>query len=139
MSIEAQIITRIQKAVPGVKAIYLFGSQATGTARPDSDYDVAVLATESLEGNKAFFKLQLELAGMTDNGVNVVDLHVLPVVLQFEVLCARKRLFCADRDFCVLFEAGIISDYQRFALERQIVLDTFLKKRADAARQQISR
>ncbi len=139
MSLESQFLSRIQSAIPDLKAVYLYGSRASGKARPDSDYDVAVLAAEPLEGKEAFFHLQLELAGLTDSGVNLVDLRSLPIVLQFEVLRGRKRLFCADRAFCVDFEAGILSDYQRFAEERQIILDTFLKKRADAARQQVSR
>lgn len=139
MSVELQFLSRIQSAVPDLKAVYLFGSRASGKARADSDYDVAVLAAERLEGKESFFQLQLELAGLTDNGVNLVDLQSLPVVLQFEVLRGRKRLYCADRAFCVAFESGILSDYQRFAEERQVILDTFFKKRADAARQQVSR
>lgn len=139
MSLESQFLSCIQSAVPDLKAVYLFGSRASGKARPDSDYDVAVLATEPLEGRESFFHLQVELASLTDAGVNLVDLQSLPIVLQFEVLRGRKRLFCADRRFCVEFESGILSDYQRFAQERQVILDTFFKKRADAARQQVSR
>ncbi len=137
MNLESHFLSLIKQAVPDLKAVYLFGSRASGKARPDSDYDVAVLAAEPLEGKEAFFRLQLELASLTDSGVNLVDLQSLPIVLQFEVLRGRKRLFCADRVFCVDFESGILSDYQRFAQERQVVLDTFFKKRADAARQQV--
>jgi len=139
MSLESQFLSRIQSAIPDLKAVYLYGSRASGKARPDSDYDIAVLAAEPLEGKESFFRLQLELASLTDAGVNLVDLQSLPIVLQFEVLRGRKRLFCADRAYCVNFESGILSDYQRFAEERQIILDTFFKKRADAARQQVSR
>lgn len=139
MSPESQFLSRIQSAIPELKAVYLYGSRASGKARPDSDYDIAVLAAEPLEGKESFFRLQLELAGLTDSGVNLVDLRSLPIVLQFEVLRGRKRLFCADRAYCVDVESGIFSDYQRFAEERQIILDTFFKKRADAARQQVSR
>ncbi|MBC7775199.1 MAG: nucleotidyltransferase domain-containing protein [Phycisphaerae bacterium] len=139
MTLESHFLSRIQSAVPDLKAVYLYGSRALGKARPDSDYDVAVLAASPLEGKDVFFRLQLELAGLTDSGVNLVDLQSLPIVLQFEVLRGRKRLFCADRAFCVDFEAEILSDYQRFAQERQVILEVFLKKRADAGRQQIGR
>lgn len=138
MSLESEMLFRIQNSVPGLKAVYLYGSRASGKARPDSDFDIAVLAVEPLKGKESFFRLQLELAGLTDSGVNVVDLRALPIVLQFEVLRGRKRLFCADRAYCVDFESGVLSDYQRFAQERQVILDTFFKKRADAARQQVS-
>jgi predicted nucleotidyltransferase len=139
MTLESHFLTRIQSVVPDLKAVYLYGSRAQGKARPDSDYDVAVLAARPLEGKEMFFRFQLELAGLTESGVNVVDMQSLPIVLQFEVLRGRKRIFCSDRAFCVDFESGILSDYQRFAQERQIIMDTFFKRRADAARQQISR
>lgn len=139
MALESQFLSRIQSAIPDLKAVYLYGSRASGKARPDSDYDVAVLAAEPLEREESFFRLQLELAGLTDSGVNLMDLRSLPIVLRFEVLHGRKRLFCADRAYCVDLESGILSDYQRFAEERQIILDTFFKKRADAALQQASR
>jgi predicted nucleotidyltransferase len=139
MSLESQFLSRIQSSVPDLKAVYIFGSRASGKSRPDSDYDVAVLAGTPLAGTDVFFQLQLELASLTNSGVNLVDLRALPIVLQFEVLRGRKRLFCTDRDYCVYFEAEILSDYQRFAHERQVILDAFLKKRADAARQQVSR
>ena len=139
MSIEKQFLTRIQQVVPNLKAVYLFGSRASDKARSDSDYDVAVLAEDSLQGKEFFFRLQLELAGMTDSGVNLVDLQSLPIVMQFEVLLGRRRLLCADRSFCTAFESGVLSDYQRFAQERKVIVERFLKKRADAARQQTSR
>ena len=37
----------IRKAVPGLIALYRFGSQAKGTARPDSDVDLAILITRA--------------------------------------------------------------------------------------------
>ena len=128
MEIEPYFLARIQSVVPNLKAVYLYGSRATGKSRADSDYDVAVLAAVPLAGSAVFFRLQLELAGLTDSGVNIVDMKSLPIVLQFEVLRGRKRLFCTDREFCSDFESTVLSDYQRFAQERKIIVDTFLAK-----------
>ena len=36
-------VVRVATTRPAIRAIYLFGSQATGAARPDSDVDVGVL------------------------------------------------------------------------------------------------
>ena len=127
---EENIVQRITATLPDVKGIYLFGSQATGCARPDSDYDVAVLCELPVgSGNKIFFRLQIELASLTESGVNLVDFRSLPIVMQFEVLKGRRRLFCADHDFCILFEAEILSKYQRFEEERRPVITAFLNHR----------
>ena len=36
----------VQRTVPGVEKLILFGSRARGQARPDSDYDVAVVVRD---------------------------------------------------------------------------------------------
>lgn len=38
------LIEYIRQSVPSLIALYRFGSRAKGTARPDSDIDLAVLA-----------------------------------------------------------------------------------------------
>lgn len=127
--LEEHIVRRIRSSLPGVQGVYLFGSRATGHARPDSDYDVAVLCAAPVTDSDAFFHLQIELAALTEAGVNLADLRVLPVVMQFEVLRGRRRLFCADRAFCAGFEAEILSAYQRFEEERRPVITAFLNRR----------
>ena len=59
---------------PVVSSVYLFGSHAKGTARPDSDVDIAVLFTQGLS-KKARFDLRLNLAGdLEDILLRTVDL-----------------------------------------------------------------
>ena len=41
------LIEQIRKSVPSLIALYRFGSQAKGTARPDSDVDLVDLRTAS--------------------------------------------------------------------------------------------
>lgn len=36
----------VESALPGVERLILFGSRARGQARPDSDYDIAVVVRE---------------------------------------------------------------------------------------------
>jgi predicted nucleotidyltransferase len=128
--LEEYIVQRIKTVLPNVQGIYLFGSRATGHFRPDSDYDVAVLCDLPIKNEESFFRLQIELAALTESGVNIVDIRSLPIVIQFEVLRGRRRLFCADRDFRIIFEANILSKYQRFEeVERQPVIKAFLNRR----------
>ncbi len=135
MELEKHIVKRISESIADLKAIYLFGSRATGQHRLDSDYDVAVLAETPLDESDAFFNLQIEMAAQTEAGVNLVDLQTLPTVLKFEAIRPRRRLFCADRAFCVDFEAEVFSEYQRFQVERQPVVEAFLNSRLAYAEQ----
>ena len=42
----AQFLEHIQPVRHAIQAIYVFGSRAKGTHRPDSDYDVLLVVTE---------------------------------------------------------------------------------------------
>lgn len=76
-----------------IRAVYLFGSRATGAARPDSDYDLAVVpdpgtATPAL-------KLDL-LAELADAGIDNADLAFLDLnrpVLAHEAVRLNRLLF----------------------------------------------
>ena len=42
------IVDSLQRAIPGLSAVYVFGSQATSGAGPESDLDLAILADVQL-------------------------------------------------------------------------------------------
>jgi hypothetical protein len=46
---DSQLIEYIRNAVPSLIALYRFGSQAKGTAGPDSDLDLTVLASDLID------------------------------------------------------------------------------------------
>ena len=58
---DSALIEYIRQSVPGLITLYRFGSQAKGTARPDSDIDLAVLARDPIP-NLQRFELAQELA-----------------------------------------------------------------------------
>ena len=60
----------------GVAAVYLFGSQAEGTAGPDSDIDLAVFV-EGAEGWDMFKRAEFAVALQREAG-DRVEPHVLP-------------------------------------------------------------
>jgi predicted nucleotidyltransferase len=45
----AEAVAYLRRRIPALRAVYLFGSQATGDIRAESDVDLAVLAGASLE------------------------------------------------------------------------------------------
>lgn len=70
-------LTALLSRYPQIKLAILFGSQATGNARPDSDIDLGLLAQAPLT---AGFKLQLIQTIGAEFGcsVDIVDLYHVP-------------------------------------------------------------
>ncbi len=100
-------------SAPGIAAVYLFGSVARGTARADSDVDVAVLYEKdpppTLEG------LPLDLEGDLERllglAVDVVALNRAPVDLVHRVLRDGLLVVDADRQARILFEVKARNEY----------------------------
>lgn len=99
----------------GIAAAYLFGSVARGTARPDSDVDVAVLYDEvpprTLEGLSPSFKLAGDLQSLLGVEVQVVILNSASVELAFRVIRDGKLLVDRDRSHRVQFEVRTQIEY----------------------------
>jgi len=72
----AQIKAILTRALSGKSSTaYLFGSRATGTARPASDFDVAVLAAEDISRELSTARAMLEESNIPFK-VDVVDLRL---------------------------------------------------------------
>jgi predicted nucleotidyltransferase len=94
-------------AQPDVLAAYLFGSYATGQARPQSDVDVAVLLSGTDEMER--FERLLELMGEVEEALgrrpaDVVLLNDAPPLLAYQVLAHGRLIFERDRAARVDFE-----------------------------------
>ena len=71
----AQIKTILRRALGAKRcAVYLFGSRATGSARPTSDYDIAVSADEDISRELSIARDWLEDSTIPVR-VDVVDLR----------------------------------------------------------------
>lgn len=89
--------------IPGIAALLVFGSRARGTAREDSDLDVAVLpVTVGIEDRIGFrHRLQkaiaVALADFAPEGrVDVVFLDDAPVTLRQRVMEHGRMIVCND-------------------------------------------
>ncbi|MDK2855978.1 MAG: hypothetical protein PWQ41_1777 [Bacillota bacterium] len=93
-------------------AIYLFGSQATGGARPDSDIDLAVLLPEGKE-LPVLERLDLidRLQGIAERRVDLVVVNTARLPLQFEIIHTGRVLYESNFDARTDAEDMIIRDY----------------------------
>lgn len=115
-------------AALGVRLVVLYGSRATGTAREDSDFDVAVL-TESRpeESFLSQYGSTLEvlscLLGVPEEGIDMAELrHANPLLLK-QVTEKGRLLYGTEGDFLALKLKGFhrYVDYAPyFALERRV-------------------
>ncbi len=97
----------------GIVCAWLFGSVARGSARPDSDVDVAVLLDreppETLEGSAATMAGDVEAA--IGRPVDLVVLNRAPVDLIHRVLRDGLLLVERDRNARVRFEVRARNEF----------------------------
>lgn len=92
------------EAEPAILAAWLFGSRARGTARPDSDVDVAVLFGDLVRRAEAAWDLEARLSIGLRLPVQVVAVDAAPADLVRRVLRDGVRLVDRDRAARIRFE-----------------------------------
>lgn len=115
------LVEYLKKSVPGLIALYRFGSQAKGIARPDSDVDLAILARVALSELRRF-ELAQELAIQLHRDVDLVDLRSAPTVMRMQALSTGTCLSATDEQARREFEMYVYSDYARLNEERREIL-----------------
>lgn len=104
---EQGIVSALRLRLPGLLAVYLFGSRATEQAGGDSDLDLAVLVEGKLEP-LATWELAQSLAGLVGCDVDLIDLRAASTVLQYQVITTGSRLWNKDVQ-ASLYECAILS------------------------------
>jgi len=102
------VVQTLQARVPGLLAVYAFGSRITGTAGPDSDWDLAVLVAGYADP-MGLFELAGDLADVTGCAVDLLDLRAASTVMQYQILTTGQRWWAKDVQ-AGLFEAAVLSE-----------------------------
>lgn len=74
---------------------YLYGSQARGDARDDSDVDLLILLPDSYDG-KDFVRKKLDISGRLYDLSLSLDIDISPLILVRKVFFARKTPFTVN-------------------------------------------
>ncbi|HXF71372.1 MAG TPA: nucleotidyltransferase domain-containing protein [Actinomycetota bacterium] len=133
---------RLRRAAPaafedsGVVFAYLFGSRATGRARPDSDVDVAVYLDRAPADPLAE---ALALAGRLEEasgvgGIEVVVMNDAPLPLVGRILRERIVLYCRDEPARVAFESRAFREFLDFDLHARELDRELLRRHAEGRR-----
>ena len=102
------LVRLLQARVPGLLAIYGFGSRVQSTAGPDSDLDLAVLV-EGYADPVLLWQWAGELSGLTGCAVDLLDLRAASTVMQYQVITTGQRWWARDGR-AALFESAILSE-----------------------------
>lgn len=103
----AAMLLQLQKAIPSLSALYVFGSQASGLAGPDSDLDLAVLADGPLD-TEGLWDLSSQLASIANCHVDLIDLSAASTVMQYRIITTGTRLWNKGSQ-AALYECFILS------------------------------
>ena len=108
-----------------VAAVYLFGSRAKGTARSDSDYDIAVLFPEGIEALSRLDMtalIQDRLSRSLGAAADVIDLNSAPDILAFQVLRYGRLLIRRDEHARIGYEVALRKRYMDFDPYRRLYI-----------------
>ena len=122
------VIEALVNIVPDLKGVYLFGSRADGSARPDSDFDFAFLNTGTRLSDLAVHSLRLALATSLDADVDLVDLRAASSVLQFQIISKGRRIYSSDDSFCDTFDLFVYSSYQHLNEGQQEIIQAIRQR-----------
>lgn len=116
-----QIAQTIHNQLPDIWSIYVYGSQASNMALPESDLDLAVLGPEKISRLKLDETAQS--AGISlQTQIDLVDLRSVPTDLQAQIVFKGKRTLFAECNQVEIFEDFIFSSYARLNEERRFIL-----------------
>ena len=102
------IIHTLRQAFPTALAIYAFGSRIQGTARPDSDLDLAILI-EGYAPPLQLWDLANQLANQLNYPVDLLDFRAANTVMQHQILTTGQRLWGLEPQ-ASLYECFVMSE-----------------------------
>lgn len=102
------LLQTLQARIPNLLAVYAFGSRIQGTARPDSDLDLAVLVAGYVEPLE-LWNLSGDLADLTGCPVDLLDLRAATTVMQYQIVTTGQRWWAKDAQ-AGIYEAAVLSE-----------------------------
>jgi predicted nucleotidyltransferase len=117
------VLTDVAADNPDIRAVYVFGSRATGRARADSDVDVGVLYGRS-QSTTAPVALAERIETALGGHVDVVDVARASAFLALDIV-RGERVFCRDELETDRFELYVLrraGDLLPFEKQRQALL-----------------
>jgi uncharacterized protein len=117
----------------GVETLWLFGSEAKGTARPGSDLDLAALFLRSPTPRERFDAI-LDLGSLLDREVDLIDLDRTSPILAMQVLRYGRLLVDRNAARRAAFFGRTLSLYEDLKIIRRDAERSLLERVAAGGR-----
>lgn len=118
---EEGLIRQIVQKHPAIQLAILFGSLANGSARPDSDLDLAVSAGRPLEVQEKIELIE-ELAEATGRPVDLVDIVTAGEPLSGQILKRGRKIIGSTTHYALFLNRHLL-DQADFMPYRQRILE----------------
>jgi predicted nucleotidyltransferase len=119
---ENVIRKQLLESIPGLNAVYLFGSFASGDENKDSDIDIGILAAADLD-RLTLFETAQQLSAKLNRDVDLLDIKKVSLVMQFQIISKGKIIYAKHPVELLDYETLITSMYQRFNEERKFIIN----------------
>ena len=111
IAIDPALVGRVvEELFPEALGVWIYGSFADGSARADSDIDIAILPGAPLDSWSRFERAQ-DVAGELHREVDLVDLTRVSDLLRYEALSPGIRVAARDPSACDRFELVALAKY----------------------------
>lgn len=102
------IVQVLKNQLPGLMAVYGFGSRIHGCLHPDSDWDMAVLVPAYADPI-ALWNIASILEEKLSAPVDLLDFRAISTVMQYQILTTGQRWWALDGN-TDMYEAMIFSE-----------------------------
>lgn len=109
---EEKIIEIIKNELK-VDLIYLFGSVLTNRFNSESDIDIAIFSSKSID-KKSLAKTKLELINQLNSEIDLVDLKDCSIVLKKEIIYKGKSIYASSKELKENFEYTSVVIYGQY-------------------------
>jgi len=121
LSQHATAVQSVLQSLPDIRLAILFGSLASGKARPDSDLDLALDIGHRMEAGEKRALIEA-LAIATGRPVDLVDLRTAGEPVLSQILRHGQLIYGSNRDYAALLSRHLI-DKADFAPYRDRILE----------------
>lgn len=121
------VLRRLRNSLPGLRAVYRFGSSGSVYETPQSDFDLAVWCLPAVPDASLWWLAQ-DLAVRYGRDVDLVNLNTTSTVMRHQIMTTGERLFAAPPLVDIeLFETHVLSEYASLNERRALILQDILE------------
>lgn len=121
------IVTHLRETVPGLHAIYRYGTAGGVYERTESDIDLAILADKPLDMTEQI-QLGTQLMRRCGRDIDLNDMRALPLGLKLQIILDGARLYATDIAAAEEYDSRVLSDYVRLNEERREILNDIAQR-----------